>query len=167
MAQVAVDFLMGPDWLSRLISYYGQGPNGWSHAASVLSDGRYLDARNDVLAGVPAGVHIRLPSTEKWIRKRRAWKEVTDAQYADWEANLRAKITDPYARGDIETFIFNRDRHKMGTYDCSELAINAMQHIKLVPFPLAIPAHQITPNVCLLLLQAVGFTVDPVQVPLK
>lgn len=166
MAQIAVDFLLGPDWLSRLIAWYGQGPEGWSHAANVLADGRYLDARNDVIAGVPAGVRIRLPSTEKWVRKRRATKQVTDAQYADWEGNLRAKITDPYAKGDIETFVLNRDRHKKGTYDCSELALNAVQHIKLVPYPLVIPAHQISPDVCLLILQTAGFTIGPVETPL-
>jgi hypothetical protein len=165
MAQIAVDFLLGPDWMSRLISYYGQGPGGYSHAASVLADGRYLDARNDVIAGVPAGVHIRFPSTEKWIKKRRASLRVTQAEYDAWEANLRAKITDEYARGDILSFIFNRDLHVNGTYDCSELALNAVQHIKKVPFPLVIPAHLITPNVCLLLLQVAGFSIGPIMTP--
>lgn len=163
MAQIAVDFLLGADRSSRLISWWGQGPDGYSHAASVLADGRYLDARSDVLEGVPAGVHIRLPETESWVKKRRATLDVTPTEYDDWEGNLRAKITDAYAKRDILSFIFNRDLHVNGTYDCSALAINAVQHIKKVPFPLVIPAHQITPNVGLLLLQTAGFTIGPVM----
>lgn len=172
MAQIAIDFLRGPDRLSQLISWFGQGPNGYSHAASVLKDGRYLDARNDVLAGVPAGVHIRDPKTERWVKKLRATLEVTDAEYDSWEASLRAKITDGYARGDILSFILNRDLHVNGTYDCSELAINAVQHISrawepshlgYVPFPLPIPARQITPNAALLIVATAGFTIGEAE----
>lgn len=157
--EIAVDFLMGPDRSSSLISWFGLGPGGYSHCASVLKDGRYLDARNDVIAGVPAGVHIREPKTEAWIRKRRATLEVTEEEYAAWEANLRAKIGDAYGRSDIMEFLFDRGSHEPGHYICSALAINAIQHIKRVPFPLWVPAHQISPNSCLLILQAVGFTI--------
>lgn len=162
MSEIAIDFLMGPGLSSRLISWFGQGPGGYSHAASVLKDGRYLDARNDEIAGVPAGVHIRLPETEKWIYKRRATLQVTQAEYADWEANLRAKIDDAYGRSDILEFIFDRGAHEPGHYICSALAINAVQHIKKVPFPLPVEAHQISPNAALLIVATAGFTIGPV-----
>lgn len=168
MVDIAVDFLMGRGWLSRLISWFGLGPGGYSHCASVIVDvsggkrrERYLDARNDEVAGVPAGVHIRELRTEKWIRKRRATLQVTQAEYDAWEANLRAKIGDSYGRSDIMEFMFDRGKHAPGHYICSALAINAIQHIKKVPFPLWIPAHQINPNVCLTILQTVGFTLGP------
>lgn len=175
MSEICIDFLMGPDLSSRLISWFGLGPGGFSHAASVLKDGRYLDARNDVIAGVPAGVHIRHAETERWIRKRRATLEVTEAEYEEWEGSLRAKVGDAYGRSDILEFIFDRGEHEEGHYICSALAINAVQHVGrlhwspghlgYIPFPLPIPAHQISPNAALLILATAGFTIGPVTTP--
>lgn len=168
MSQIAIDFLLGPDWSSRLIAWYGQGYGGYSHVASVLKDGRYLDARSDVLYGVPAGVHIRHPDTERWIKKRRATLEVTPEEYAAWEANLRAKITDPYAKGDILDFILGRSGHTAGQWICSATAINAVQHVSrswhpshpgYIPYPLPIPAHEISPNTALLIVATAGFAI--------
>jgi len=161
--KIVIDFLLGTDWSSNLIAWWGQGPNGYSHCASVLADGRYLDARVNVLAGVPAGVQIRRPESEAWTKKRRCTLEVTRTEYDDWEGNLRAKIGDAYATFDILGFFLDRMLHKPGTYDCSALAINALQHIGLVPFPLAIPAHQITPNAALLIVQTAGFKVGAIE----
>lgn len=163
MAQIAIDFLMGPGRSSRLISWFGLGPGGYSHCASVLADGRYLDARNDELAGVPAGVHVRQPDSEPWIRRLRTTMEVTSAEYVDWEANLRAKVGDGYGRSDIMEFIFDRGSHQPGHYICSALAVNALQHIKKVPFPLPVPAHQISPNAALLVVATAGFTIGRVE----
>jgi hypothetical protein len=163
MAEIAVEFRMGPDWESKAIADWGQGPNGWSHCASVLKDGRFLDARNDWVGGVPPGIHIRDPDDEEWIRKRRATMQVSQAVYDDWEGNLRAKIGDAYARRDIVGMIVNKMLHRPGTYDCSALAINAVQHVGLVPFPLVIPAHQITPNVALIILQVAKFDIGEIE----
>jgi hypothetical protein len=159
MAEIAIDALLGPGWLSRTIAWYGNGYGGYSHAAGVLADGRYLDARNDVIAGVPAGVQIRRATTEKSIKRTRASLTVSQAEYDDWEANLRAKITDDYGRTDIIDFITGRNKHDAGHWICSALQINALQHIKRVPFPLYVPAHQITPNALLLIVQAIGFKI--------
>jgi hypothetical protein len=176
MAQIAVDFLLGTGLSSHLIAWFGYGSGGYSHCASVIVDERhgerYLDARNDVIAGVPPGVHIREISTEKWIKKRRATLEVTQPEYDAWEANLRAKITDGYGRDDILDFIDEGERHANGRYICSALAINAVQHISrswtaphvgFVPYPLYVPAHQISPDSCLLALQTAGFTIGAEQ----
>ena len=178
MAQIAVDFLRGISWTSRPIAWFGLGAHGYSHAASVLKDGRYLDARSDVIAGVPAGVHIRHLETETRIATRRATLDVSDADYAAWEANLRAKITDPYGVWDIVDFMTGEAIHKPGSYICSALAINAVQHMcrswhpllpgyyprGYVPYPLVWPAHEITPNAGLLILQTAGWTIrDEVQ----
>jgi len=163
MAEIAIDFLMGPDKSSELISWFGLGPGGYSHCASVLSDGRYLDARNDKLGSVPPGVHIRDPKTERWVRKRHTTLQVTPEEYASWEANLRAKIGDSYGRSDIMEFIFDRGTHQPAHYICSALAINALQHIKKVPFPLWIQAHQISPNMALTIVQTAGFSIGTEQ----
>lgn len=176
MEQIAIDFLMGPDRSSRLISWFGLGPGGYSHCASVLKDGRYLDARNDKIADVPAGVHIRRPETEQWIRKRRATLAVTAEEYETWDDGLRAKIGDQYGRSDIMEFILDRGEHEEGHYICSALAINQVQHVArihdwkpghlgYIPFPLPVPAHQISPNAALLIVATAGFTIGPVITP--
>jgi hypothetical protein len=171
MSEIAVDFILGPDWQSRLIARYGTA-TGYSHCASVLADGRYLDARSDVLDGVPSGVHIRTQQSEKWVKKQRASLEVDLQTYMEWEANLRAKITDDYARGDIVNFILGRPGHHAGQWICSALAINAVQHISrawnhghlgFVPFPLPVAVHEISPDAALLILATAGFSIGPVQ----
>jgi hypothetical protein len=190
MSEIAIDFLRGPDWSSRIIAL---GTNGYySHGASVLKDGRYLDARSDVLKRVdphckvpdvvPAGVHIRDPMSEKWTHKQRATLQVTDQEYDDWEANLRAKITTEYDKDAILGFLEGKSMHTAGRWICSALAINGvqhvgrswtssglfakgMQHIGLVPFPLPVAAHQIAPNAALLILATAGFTIGPLMLP--
>jgi hypothetical protein len=174
VSEIAIDFLMGPDASSKLISWFGTGPGGYSHCAGVLADGRYIDARNDTChrvdktCNVPdivlPGVHIRDPKSEKWIRKCRATLAVTQNEYAEWERNARDKIGDSYGRSDIMEFIFDRGTHEPGHYICSAFQINELQHIQKVPFPLWLPAHQISPNMALSIVQTAGFTIGPVQV---
>lgn len=157
--QLAADFLLGPDLSSRFIAWYGNGYGGYSHVAPVLDDGRYLDARSDVLGGVPAGVHIRLPESEKWIKRRRVSLVVSASEYGEWEANLRARIDDLYGKTDIWDFITGSNKHDNGHWICSAHFVNSLQHIKRVPFPLPMPAHQITPNSALLIAASIGFTI--------
>jgi hypothetical protein len=164
MATIAVDFLWGTGWMSKLIGQFGF-PQGPSHCASVINDGRYLDSRDNVIAGVPAGVHIRRPETEAFVKKQRARYEVGPNVYAEWEANLRAKITTDYDRSAILGFLEGKSMHTAGKWICSALAINAVQHIKLVPYPLPIPAHEISPDAALLILATAGFTIGPVTTP--
>ena len=158
MSEIAVDFLAGCGRFSWAIERFGF-PMGYSHCASVLSDGRYLDSRSDVLDGIPAGVHIRQPASEKWIRKRRATSQVSLLEYNEWEANLRAKITTEYDTGAILGYLEGKSIHTAGRWICSALVINALQHIKRIPYPLPVPAHEITPNSALLILATAGFTI--------
>ena len=166
MSTIALEFRLGPDWESRAIARFGHGPGGWSHVANVLADGRFLDARSDTLAGVKPGIHIRAPDSEAWVKRQRATLEVSAAVYDAWEANLRAKIGDVYALWDILGFFLDRMLHRPATYDCSALAVNALQHVGLVPFPLeGFPAHECTPNDVCLIAQVAGFTLGPVETP--
>jgi hypothetical protein len=181
VSEIAIDFLAGTGFSSRLIEKYGGGPGYYSHCASVLADGRYLDARDNVIDGVPAGVRIRMPTTETWIRKQRATLQVTPQEYADWEDNLRAKITTEYDKSAILGFLEGRSIHEAGKWICSALVINAVQHVGrswataslagtpmqrvgFIPFPLPVPAHEISPNAALLILATSGFTIGPVEV---
>jgi len=183
MAQIAVDFLLGPSWTSRGIARYGVQTGGWSHCANVLKDGRYLDARSDQLKRVdphcevpvivPSGVHIRDPQSEKWVRKQRATLEVTDAEYADWEANLRAKITTAYGRWDIINILLGRPGHVAGQWICSAFFINGVQHVSrswtrghpgYVPYPLSVDAHEISPDMAHMIIEVAGFTFGPEEI---
>lgn len=164
MIELIVDFLFGPDFESALIAWFGLGPDGYSHCASLLTNGNYLDARSDTVRGVKPGIQERDPAAEVWKRRRRCVLMVTQAEHDAWEANLRAKIGDQYAIPDILGYVLDRDMHRAGTYDCSALVINALQHIKKVPFPLPVPAHQITPDAALLIVATVGFTIHEEEI---
>lgn len=157
MATLTHDLLLGPDASSRIIARFGKGTGGWSHVAPVLSDGRYLDARSDVIGGVPAGVHIRDGAKERSIKRERWALEVTQPQYDAWEANLRARIGDAYGKRDILDFIEGRPGHVNGQWICSAHAIDALQHIHLVPYPLPWLAHELTPDDALLVFATIGF----------
>src|ERR1700677_5080321 len=190
MAEVAVEFRLGPDCSSRLIARYGVQTGGWSHCALVLADGRFLDARSDVLKRVdqkcnvpdvvPAGVHIRDPQSERWVRKRRATLQVTDAEYSEFEASARAKITTAYGRSDIVNILLGRPGHVAGQWICSAFAINecqhlarnwapvnvagsAMQRVGHIPYPLPAAAHEISPDMALMILATAGYTLGPIE----
>jgi hypothetical protein len=156
MAQIRLQFVLGSALPSRLIAWYGEGYGGYSHVDGVLSDGRLLGARNDAVGGQPPGTHIRRPEYEKWVKRAVMTLDATDAEYADWEASLRAKIGTPYDRASIIGFITGESQHADGHWICSALQVNALQHIKRVPFPLPVPAHQITPNSLLLIVATIG-----------
>jgi hypothetical protein len=175
MPEACIDFLRGPGFISGAIAYYGYGSGGYSHAANLLADGRYLDARSTRMGGVwyygphegtveevPSGVHIRDPHWEPATRRTRAILPLTQTEYDDWEANLRAKIGTPYAGLDIWGFISGRKVDVHGMWDCSQLSINALQHIKKIRYPLSVEAHQISPNVELLLVEQAGATLTDV-----
>jgi hypothetical protein len=160
MKDIRLDWLLGPGVSSWTISRWGGTPHlHWSHCASMLEDGRYIDARDDVLDGVPAGIQYRGPKIEAWVARRRVVIPVEDQVYDDWEGNLRAKVTDGYAVPDIEGTIVDRMLHKVATYDCSALLINELQHVKLLRFPLVVPAHELTPNVALVLVSTIATAV--------
>lgn len=179
MSEIAVDFLWGTGVSSRIIGQFGF-PQGPSHCASVIVDvhegktrERYLDARDNAIAGVPAGVQIREIESETCLKKRRATLEVTPQEYADWEANLRAKVTTSYDRNAILGFLEGRSIHTAGRWICSALAGNAIQHVSrswtpphlgFIPFPLVIPAHEVSPDMLLLMMQTAGYAIGPESV---
>lgn len=170
MSEIAADYLLGASLPSRLIAWYGEGYGGFSHVAPIIVDTymgarreRYLDARNDVVAGVPSGVHIRDPKAEKWIKRCRVSLGVSQDEYQEWEDNLRARIGDQYARTDIVDFITGRDQHDAGHWICSAHWIDSLQHIHRIVYPLPIPAHQITPNGSLLLVAQANFRIGDLE----
>jgi hypothetical protein len=182
VSEARIDFLLGPGLISRGIAYFGQGGQGWSHCASMLKDGRYLDARDNKINGVPPGVHIRAASTEVWVKKRTATLALSDADYALWEHGLRNQLTTQYDQHAILGFLEGKSMHSAGHWICSALAANGVQHmcrswtsasfageayqrLGFVPFPLPNPAHQISPDALLLILATAGWEIGPIELP--
>lgn len=182
MAKIQAFFQLGTDWQSRAIARYGANTGGWSHCGFILQDGRILDARSDSLKRVnkqcnvpdvvPAGVHIRDPLSEKWVRRLVATLDVTQAEYDEFEANARAKVTASYGRADIVNILLGRPGHVAGEWICSALLINEIQHLSLswspphlgyVPYPLPVPAHEISPDMALMIVATAGFTLGPIE----
>lgn len=166
MPQIAADFLAGNSLFSYVIERCG-GILGYSHVASVIKDKvhgeRYLDARCDVIAGVPAGVHVRAIESERWTRKRRVSWMVSDCIYAEWEANLRAKVTTLYDRMAILGFLEGSSMHTAGRWICSALFINSLQHVGMVRYPLYKAAHELSPNDALLIADVSGADIGEEQ----
>lgn len=169
MNQIRIDTMLGPGLISRAIAWDGLGFGGYSHQASLLADGRYLDAHADRYAGtwttgphtglyetVPAGVHIRDPHWERSVRRVRQTFDVTQTEYDDWEGNLRAKIGTPYSLRSIAAFVDGQNATIKGHWICSMLALNALQHVRIIKYPLSVPAHQISPNMSMLLIEQAG-----------
>lgn len=156
MSELAVDFLLGSGWTSRLVAYWGNGYGGYSHAASVLDAEHYIDSHVGVIAGVPAGVQIRRIATEKCVKRKRAAIICSLTEYNAWTAALKENLGDPYGDTDIWAFITGRREHTQGQWICSADALRGMRRVNRVP-PLSVPDHQITPNSLLLILEAVGF----------
>ena len=124
--------------------------------APVIADGRYCDARSDRIHGVPPGVQMRLPGYERAVKRERWVLPVSTLLYADWEQNLRDRITDKYGESDIIDFIMGRPGHVAGHWICSAHYVNSLQHVKLLPYPLAYEAHQLTPDDAYLLTSSIA-----------
>lgn len=92
----------GNDGSSKAIERAGFGP--WSHMANVLCDGQILDARSDVIAGVPPGVQIRpkgyLDSEPRWA----IFEAPSDAHYSEWASAGLSQLKKPYDIRGIEDF---------------------------------------------------------------
>lgn len=175
MAEIRVDLLQGTNLLSRAIEWAGLGFDSYSHGANVLQDGRYLDARSEPLGGewhfgpqigklwhVPAGVHIRDPFWESAAKRTRYTFQVSQATYDDWEASSRAKIGTQYSTRAIRGFITGREVTVNGEWICSMFFVNELQHVKIVRYPLSVPAHKINPSVGGLLMEQAGAVLSDV-----
>jgi hypothetical protein len=148
---IRLSFRLGSDLSSRLIAWYGQGYGGWSHVAAVLPDGTLLDARSDVLGGVPAGVQIRTEDLEPV--RRSALVELEKGDSAAWEAFLRSQIGKPYDEQAILGFILGRKDHTKGRWICSALQTGALKAAGLL-HSIPIPEAQVTPDALYLLVTA-------------
>lgn len=92
----------GTDGGSRAIERAGFGP--FSHMASILADGTILDARDNEIGGVPAGVQLRPTGYLDTYPAAATFEAPTPCHYASWEAALRSQLLKPYDMRGIEDF---------------------------------------------------------------
>jgi len=137
-------FSRGTDLGGKAIEWYGHGAP-FSHVDSVLSTGRLLGARSDVVSDAPAGVQVRDPAylgDEATLRISLVTdKAMEDAYYAF----LQAQIGKPYDEGGILAFISGRDWRTPDSWFCSELVAAALEQVGYFRFPLATPTNKMTP----------------------
>lgn len=139
---IRLSFRLGRGFISRAIAWWGCAPGLWSHVAAQLPNGKLLDARSDVLGGVPVGVQIRDPETEPV--KRSALVEIP-GNYGAWRRFLESQIGREYDVADIWGDIIGRRLHDPGRWICSALqtqALKAAGSLKDLP----IEDSQVTPD---------------------
>jgi len=156
-AALNYQFVLGSDYSSRLIAWWGQGYFGWSHVDALMPDGSCLGARSDVINGIPAGVQIRPPGYEKWKRRCLVRMPCTAGEAAEWEVYLRSQVGDPYDKSDILGLIIGKPMSSAGHWICSALQTNALERIGRLPH-LCITPQQVSPNTLLAVLSALGAT---------
>lgn len=144
-AAVRLQFVLGTGWSSRLIAWYGQGSNGYSHVDAVLPDGTLLGARYDAVGGKPPGVWIRKPGYERWLRRTVVELPTTELKAITWERLLRRREGAQYDPEAILGFLLGYNAHQQGHWICSALQVEGLRQVHLLHAG-ATPAHQITPN---------------------
>ena|ERR1700749_1188894 len=154
---IRFQFVLGADWSSRLIAWYGQGYGGYSHVDALLPDGSLLGARSDAIGGKPPGVQIRPQNYAKWKARTVLELPTTEQQAIDWELYLRSQVGDPYDKADILGFIFGKPLASPGHWICSALQLSAVEAIGRIP-KLGVTPQQCPPNMLAVILSAAGAT---------
>lgn len=153
---IRLQFVAGTDLSSRLIAWWGNGWHGYSHVDAVLADGSLLGARSDVIGGVPAGVQIRPPGYEKWVRT--AVVTIQTPKGPEWEAFLRSQIGRQYDITNIVDLITGESPiENDGRWICSSLQTEALEQIQLLP-ELPVPPQQVTPDGLYLVASTLAWT---------
>jgi hypothetical protein len=167
MAGIAVQFCRFDSLFSRLILYRTAGTV--CHAMILLPDGNIIDAENDVIDGVPAGVQVRPGS---YITKHGGYnicrflipcsQDVEDAFYA----HARSCIGMPYDMRADEGIALNRDWSSSDKRMCSGLVTDCLTAPTpaCIPWPLQKKALIWTPEELML---ACNFLAAPVNITEK
>jgi hypothetical protein len=162
---VKVQFVLGAGLSSRLIAWWGQGYNGWSHVDAVLSDGSLAGARSDVIRplgggpAIPAGCQIRPPRYEKWKRRTVMEKKSSPDDDALWDNFFRTRAGHAqYDEGDILGFILGSDHSQDGHWICSAWNLDGAETLDLVP-SIEIPVKQVSPNTLAAIYSATGWLI--------
>jgi len=155
MWQLRWQFVLGVGLSSRLISWWGQGYNGWSHVDALLADGSCLGARSDVIGNIPAGVQVRPAGYEKWKRRQVLALDCSALQHEAWLEFLNSQIGKGYDQADILGFILGRPMKTAGHWICSALQMDAAVVCGRMP-RMDVTPQQVAPNALHFALLAMG-----------
>lgn len=161
MSELRLQFVSGAGLSSRLISWWGQGYDGWSHVDAVLITGELAGARSDAVGGKPPGYWIRPANYQVWKRRTVMTLKVSDGIAEAWERFLRRDQGAPYDQADIIGFLIGKSMATQGHWVCSWKIIDTIQTFDLMP-SICLPASQVTPNTLAAICSATGWliTVD-------
>lgn len=128
MSHIQLQFVRARGLFSWMIARFGVQQPGFSHVDIVLPDGRLLGARDDAVGGEPAGVWIRPPNYEHWVRRQvltYLCHPLGVKRAHDW---AMGEISKKYDDDAIAGFIFGQRWHRHGDFICSVLAGNYLLH---------------------------------------
>lgn len=151
MSQIVMQFAASSSLTSRLIAWFGHGQ--FAHVDTVMPDGTLLGARNDVMEGFPAGVHIRAADYQKGYTLKRVAIPCTDEQQAAYYDFVLAQVGKPYDSIAIAAFAAGTDWNNRDAWFCSELNTAALQKCGWLK-PLSEPPNKVDPDSLLLVLSA-------------
>jgi hypothetical protein len=147
---IKLQFVLSPGWTAQLTAWWGMGYNGWSHVDAVMPTGWLLGARDDVIKApdglaYKAGVELRPPDYEKWIRRTVVTLKVSQVMADKWQEWLLDQRDRPYDSDAIWGFILGRKQHAKGHWICSALQTGALRQIGKL-FKLPYEPSQVTPD---------------------
>jgi hypothetical protein len=157
MPSIRLRFVTCSDRISTGIRF---AENFWSsHCEAVMPDGTYLGAHAD------GGVQARLPDYDAAIWTKQLFIDLpcTEAQQKAHIDYLTRKIGEPYDMESILGFALRLDQHSPQHIICSALQLMSLRQPKApwLPFPITLPAHQVSPRDLLLILSGIVRIVDP------
>ena len=151
MGQIVMQFAGSNSLTSRVIQWFGHGR--YAHVDTVMPDGLLLGARNDVMAGYPAGVQLRGPNYQVGYTLKRVTIPCTDEQQADYYTFVLDQVGKSYDSRAIAAFAAGTDWVTKDAWFCSELNTAALQHCGWLK-QLSEPASKIDPDSLLLVISA-------------
>lgn len=167
MAKVTAALRRTKGFSSKLIAWWGNGWNGYSHIDIVTPGGLFIGARSDEVGGKPPGVWPRPADYERQHLERLTLIDIPcdQDQADDAHAWLNAQVGDLYDPGDIIRLITGEEvAATQGHWICSALFtgfLMAGRILKKGP----VPPQQVTPDGCDLLCWALGGVYYPQGLP--
>lgn len=141
---ITLSFVTQADLGSWAIRQFDHG--SFSHVDCILPDGRYLGARDDLIAGVPRGVQIRPPAYAPFSRQLQIVLHPPPEICRPFYLFLHDQLGKAYdATGLVGNFIVDRDWRTPDSWWCSELHGAALEQGVLIR-PLETPLNKLTPD---------------------
>ena len=156
MSELRWQFVLGEDFSSQLIAWYGQGYGGYSHVDFLLPGGGCVGARSDVIDGIPPGVQLRPDGYEKWKARKVLALSCTQSESDQAVGFVCGQIGDPYDKRDILGLLIGRPISSgSGYWICSALQLALLEDINRVP-KLSLTPQQCPPNMLAVILETLG-----------